>query len=180
MSDQYIGIVSASVHLIIAFLLALVATYGSFRLFDLLTRDIDENKELNANNTAVAVMLAGMLFTSALVLKAVISPAISTFETYFYQGMDGMSWLKFVGFFLGYVTGTLAVTIIAIWLAICTFLKLTREIDEFAEIKKGNVAVAIVLATAIVIMGYFLGDGIKALLEALVPFPAMQKIEIMS
>ncbi len=179
MSDQFVGITSGAVHLAIAFVLAIVATYGSFRIFDLLTRDIDESEELNNNNVAVGVMLAGMLLASAIVLKGVVSPAISTFQTYLYQGMTGIAWLKFLGFLVGYLAGSFAVTVSAIWIAITIFLRLTKNIDEFAEIKKGNVAVAIVLGTVIVIMGLFLGDGIQDLWEALVPFPPLSNIEKM-
>ncbi len=180
MSDQFVGIICGIVHLILSFALAIVATFGSFRIFDKLTKDIEEVDELKSNNVAVSITLSGMLLASAFVLKAVISPAISTLQTYLYQGMTAISWLKLAGFFLGYLAGALAVTIGTIWLAIWTFLRLTRKIDEFVEVKNRNVAVAIVLATVIVIMGLFLGDGIRSLLEAIIPFPAMQEIQVMS
>jgi len=179
MSDQFVGITSGAVHLAICFFLALLATYGSFRIFDFLTKRIDASQEINANNVAVSVMLAGMLFASALVLKAVVPPAVSTFQTYLYQGLEWFAWLKMFLYFVGYVLVGLFAAVASIWLAICIFLKLTHDIDELKEIQNGNVAVAIVLAVVIVIMGYFLGDGIKSLLEAIVPFPAMQQIQIM-
>lgn len=179
MDDQYIGLISGGTHLVLSFVLALVSTYGSFRIFDFLTKDINENEELNANNVAVAVMLAGMLLSSAVVIKQVLTPMMATFESYLYAGLSVLSVTKFVGYFLAYIFGTLFITVIAIWVAISVFLKLTHGIDEFAEIKKGNVAVALVLAVAVLIMGYFLGDGIKALLDATVPFPVMQEMEFM-
>ena len=180
MSDQLVGVICGIVHLILSFILAIVATFGSFRIFDKLTKDIEEVEELKANNIAVSITLSGMLLASAFVLKAVITPAISTLQTYLYQGMTTVSWLKMTGFFLGYLAGALAITVGTIWLAMWSFMKLTRKIDEFAEIKNRNVAVAIVLATVIVIMGLFLGDGIRSLLEAIIPFPAMQEIQVMS
>jgi len=179
MSDQFVGITSGTVHLAICFILALVATYGSFRIFDFLTKHIDIYGEMNAKNSAVSVMFSGMLFAIALALKAVISPAVSTFQTYLYQGLGWSGWLKILFYFFGYVLIALLVAVVSIWLAMCIFMKLTRGIDELQEIRNGNMAVAIILAVVIVIMGYFLGDGIKSLLEAIVPFPAMQQIQIM-
>lgn len=179
MDDQYIGLVVGGTHLVLSFVLAIASTYGSFRIFDFLTKDINENEELNANNIAVAVVLSGMLLSAAIVVKQVLSPAMSTFETFLYDGFSVAALAQFIGYFLGYLAGTLLITVIAIWLAIISFLKLTRGIDEFAEIKKGNIAVAVVLAVSIVIMGYFLADGIKALLDAVVPFPSSIDVEIM-
>lgn len=179
MDDQYIGLVVGGTHLVLSFVLAIASTYGSFRIFDFLTKDINENEELNANNIAVAVVLSGMLLSAAIVVKQVLSPAMSTFETFLYDGFSVAALAQFIGYFLGYLAGTLLITVIAIWLAIISFLKLTRDIDEFAEIKKGNIAVALVLAISIVIMGYFLADGIKTLLDAVVPFPSSIDIEIM-
>jgi uncharacterized membrane protein YjfL (UPF0719 family) len=57
---------------------------------------------------------------------------------------------------------------------------LTRRIDELAEIKNNNVAVAIILAVVLVIMGLFLADGINSFLNAVVPFPKLQEIEILT
>ncbi len=179
MSDQFVGITSGTLHLAICFLLALLATYGSFRVFDFLTKHIDAYEEMNKGNIAVGVMLAGMLFALALTLKAVISPAISTFQTYLYQGLGWSGWLEILLYVFGYVLIALLVAVVSIWLAMCIFMKLTRGVDELQEIRNGNMAVAIVLAVVIVIMGYFLSDGIKSLLEAIVPFPAVQQIEVM-
>ena len=180
MSDQTIGIICGVVHLALSFVLALIATFGSFHIFDKLTRSIKEQEELKANNVAVAIVLSGMLLASALVLRSVMSPAISTLQTYLYQGMTTMAWLKLIGFLLGYILGALAATIATIWVGLRCFMALTRRIDEFAEVKGKNVAVAIVLATVLVIMGLFLADGLTSLMEAVVPFPAMPEIQVMT
>ena len=76
MDDQYIGLVVGGTHLVLSFVLAIASTYGSFRIFDFLTKDINENEELNANNIAVAVVLSGMLLSAAIVVKQVLSPAM--------------------------------------------------------------------------------------------------------
>jgi uncharacterized membrane protein YjfL (UPF0719 family) len=178
MSDQSIGLICGVVHLLLSFLLAIIATFGSFKIFDKLTKDIDEVEELKANNVAVGISLAAMLLSSAMVLKSVTSPAISTLQTYLYQGMDFVSGAKLVGFLVGYIAFAWIVAIGVIWFAISMFLKLTKTVDEFAEIKAGNVSVAIVFAVVILIMGLLLGDAIKSLFEAVIPFPSMQGIQV--
>ncbi len=180
MSDQLIAIICGVVHLVLSFLLALIGTFGSFRIFDWLTKDIDEVEELKSNNIAVAVTLAGMLLGAGLILRAVIHPAISTVQTYLYTDMGAMAWLKLGGFVLGYILCALAITIGAIWVALKCFLALTHRIDEFAEIRARNIAVAIVLATVVVIMSMFLADGLRSLMGATIPYPIMHEIEVMT
>ena len=47
------------------------------------------------------------------------------------------------------------------------------------KLKKNNIAVAIVFATVIVIMGILICDGIKILMDALIPLDTLKKIQIM-
>jgi len=178
MNHQMIGLICGIVYLILSFLLALLATFGAFRIFDKLTRDIDEISELKANNVAVSIMLAGMLLSSAIIMKTVIQPAISTLQVYLYEGITGPAVLKVIGFVAAYITGATILGISAIWGTVWCFMALTRTMDELAEIKKNNVAVAITLATVLVIIGFFLADGIDSLLKAVIPFPSFQEIEI--
>jgi uncharacterized membrane protein YjfL (UPF0719 family) len=180
MSDQLIGLICGIVHLVLSLVLALLATFGSFRIFDKLTRNIEEVDELKANNVSVSIVLAGMLLSSAIILKTVIHPAISTLQTYLYQGVTWISLLKAVGFISGYIVLALALAIAAIWLAMRCFLVLTRNLDELGEIKKDNTAVAIMLSTVIVIMGLFLAGGIDSLMKALIPFPAFEGIQVVT
>jgi uncharacterized membrane protein YjfL (UPF0719 family) len=67
----------------------------------------------------------------------------------------------------------------AIWLALRIFLRLTREIDELAEIRANNVAVAFVLGCVIVVIGLFLGHGIQSLLAAIIPMPSFAPVQVM-
>jgi len=181
MSDQMIGLICGVVHLVLSFLLALLATFGAFRIFDKLTRDIDEVAELKANNVAVSVSLSGMLLSSAIIMKTVIQPAISTLQVYLYEGITGLAVLKVFGLVAAYIAGAMILGIAAVWGTVLCFMALTHvmhDMDELAEIKKNNVAVAITTAVVLVIMGFFLADGINSLLKAAIPFPSFQPMEI--
>ena len=179
MSDQMIGLICGIVHLVLSFLLALIATFGSFRIFDKLTRDIDEVAELKANNVAVGITMGGMLLSSAIIMKTVSRPAISTLQVYLYEGITGLGVLKTIGFLAAYIAGAMVLAIAGVWTAVWCFMALTTKIDELAEIKKNNVAVAILLAVVLVIMGLFLADGISSFLKAVIPFPTYQEVEIL-
>jgi len=47
------------------------------------------------------------------------------------------------------------------------------------QLKKGNVAVGILLAAVVFIATHYVGEGVSALTKALVPQPTIGKIEIM-
>jgi len=177
MSVHTFHFVTGVVQFALSFFLSIVCTYGSFKFFDLLTRDIDESAELNKNNVAVGLLLAGILLSSALIVHSVTSPAVSIVYTYFNEDVTLLSCIKIVGYFLVYLAIAFAVAMGSIWLAIVAFVRMTRRIDEFAEIKKGNIAVAILLGTAIVIMGFFMKDGIRALLESFAPMVDMMEVD---
>ena len=183
MNDQMIGLICGVVHLMLSFLLALLATFGAFRIFDKLTRNIDGVAELKANNVAVGIMLSGMLLSSAIIMKTVIQPAISTLQVYLYQGLTGMAILKVLAFVAAYIAGATVLGITAVWGTVRCFMALThmtQNLHELAEIKRNNVAVAITLAAVLVIIGFLMADGIKSLLHAAIPFPTFQEIKILT
>jgi len=51
------------------------------------------------------------------------------------------------------------------------FIRLTRSIDEFAEIKKNNHAVGIFLSAFIISIALIIKPGVGKLLKGIVPFP---------
>jgi uncharacterized membrane protein YjfL (UPF0719 family) len=179
MSNQVIGIVSGVVHFLLSLFLALLTTYGSFRLFDKLTRDVDEVKELKSNNVAVGIVLASMLLAAAIIVKQVTSPAISTLQAFLFQDPTWFDAVKSIVFICGYIVIAILIAVGSIWIALRASIGLTRNLDEMAEVKKNNVAVAIMLGVAIVVMGLFLADGLRSLLDALIPFPTFQAIEVL-
>ncbi len=173
-----LGFLLGCIHLIVTFIVAIVTTYGSFRMFNVLTKDINVNSELNSNNSAVGILLAGILLASLFAMKPVIDPVVSTFYAFSLSGMTVTAFGEFAIYSLAYLIGTIIITLLTFWFTIAVFLKLTKAIDELAEIKKGNTAVAIVLAMAIVVMGCFLGEGINGFLDGVIPLPNLSRGDI--
>ena len=86
--------------------------------------------------------------------------------------------LKFIGLAVGYVAIVLTTTIVTLSVSVKLFLKLTRDIDELAEIEKNNVSVSILLGSVFIIMSFFLSSGVESFLSALVPYPSPETIQI--
>jgi len=150
------NILIAVTQLIISIILAVVSLYIGFAMLDKLTSKIDEEKELAKGNAAVGILVASIFVSIAIVVQSGIA-GISVGLKNAVAGHIYSLVASIAQLVLGIV---LAVWII--YLALNIFDKLTKGIDEFEEIRKGNVAVAlemagVVVATAIIVQSGVIG-----------------------
>tara|TARA_B100001250_G_scaffold391942_2_gene393307 strand:- start:21 stop:560 length:540 start_codon:yes stop_codon:yes gene_type:complete len=176
---QNIGLVSGAVQLIVSLVLGLVVAIVAFRSFTRMHRELDEMEALRENNVAMAIVLASMVIGTGLVVVQALGPAVSTMQTTLYNGITFLTGLAFVGMTLGFLLLAMFIAIVGIGVATKVFLWLTDEIDEMAEVKKNNIAVAITLASVIILMSMFLAQGSQTFLTSLVPYPAIESIQVM-
>jgi uncharacterized membrane protein YjfL (UPF0719 family) len=139
--------------LVLAIILAVLAQYIAIRMFDWLTKDIDEMAELKKGNVAIAVVLAAVVLSVATIIGSGIS-AISIPLTF-----DLDAWIKLISSF-GVLVVAIVLAVIAQFLALNIFDKLTKGIDEQLELKKGNVAVAIVLGAIMFSIAQVIQSGL--------------------
>ncbi len=65
------------------------------------------------------------------------------------------------------------ISYISIYLAINLYTHLTKDLDELGEIKNNNIAVSIVFGVVIISISLLMQQGIKSILDALIPFPSV-------
>jgi len=176
---QNVAITAGVFQLGLSFVLGLLITFGGFKMLDLLTRDLDELEELKKNNTAVGILMGSMLLSTGLICVEALDPASSTLQSTLFAGMGPAAVLKTLARTLAYFLLVLSLAVLCVSFSARIFFWLTRNLDEMAEIKNNNVAVAITLGAVLVVMGLFLSHGVSGLLQALVPSPALETIRIM-
>jgi uncharacterized membrane protein YjfL (UPF0719 family) len=179
MSNQAIGIVSGLAHLALSFGLALLTTYGSFRILDRLLPDDDLSDGLRADNRALAALLGGVLIASAMIVKASTEPIISTVQVFLFRAFSWIALLRSLAMVVAYVLGAILVANLTIWLGVHCFFRLTDRIDELSEIRRNNLAVGIAVGVTVIVMGYLVSGGVGDLMQALVPFPEFRPVEIL-
>ncbi|MBZ0269447.1 DUF350 domain-containing protein [bacterium] len=179
MSDQVIGIVSGLAHLVLSFGLALLTTYGSFRILDRLLPGDDLADGLRADNRALAALLGGVLIASALIVKASTEPIIATVQVFLFRAFSWMTLFRSLAMIAAYVLGAVLVANLTIWLGVRCFFRLTDRIDELSEIRRNNLAVGIAIGVTVAVMGYLVSGGVGDLMQALVPFPEFRPVEIL-
>lgn len=150
------------IQLLIAILLAVVALYIGYSVFSKITKGIDEIQELKKGNVAVGIIIASIFFAIAIVIQSGVA-GIAVGIT---NALSG-DWYSLLAAFIQLILGIL-LAVATIYLALNILDRLTKGIDEFDELKKGNVAVALMMAGVIVATAVIIQSGVAGITAALV------------
>lgn len=143
----------------IAVFLSAIAAYLAFFLFQWFTRDLDEGQALREGNAAVGIVLGATLVSVAIILRPALAVSVSEWDVgdaLFFRALVAQAFQLAVGLFLAVVTVTLAFYL---------FSALTRGIDEVEELKKGNLAIAGLLAGVVIGAGLMVSQAVAQIME---------------
>lgn len=158
LANAFVGLIQ----LVIAIILAVVALYIGFSVFSRITKGMDEEKELARGNPAVGIIIASIFFAIALVVQS----GIAGISVGIMKALAG-DWLAIVASLIQLILGII-LAIGAIYLALNILDRLTKGVDEFEEIKKGNVAVALMMAGVIISTAIIIQSGVIGITSALI------------
>jgi uncharacterized membrane protein YjfL (UPF0719 family) len=169
------GLIELGLSLVTGFIVFVL----SMVIFMTLTRKLNEIAELKKKNTAVAVVLLAFILALVLIVNKSVEPAMDTLKTLL--GTEGIA----AGFVFGailrivvmYVIGML-VAVGVLWLSIAIYTGLTTKIDEMAELKKNNLAVAVVFGTFIFSAGFICMEPLATILRAFVAPPINLNLDL--
>jgi len=107
-------------------------------------------------------------------VKNAIEPAITVFSLALKNSDATLaSFFQMAGIMLIQIIVAGIIAYISIYLAINLYTHLTKDIDELGEIKNNNIAVSIVLGVVIISISLIMQQGIKSILDAIIPFPTV-------
>jgi len=154
----------SGVQLLLAVVLSALVAYLGAWLFNRATPKLDEWAELRKGNPAVGVVMGAVIAGVAIILR----PALRIIPLQLDAGATlDVAW-RLLAQTIQVATGlvlSLAVIAFALWL----FTRLTGELDEWAEIARGNVGVAVLLASVIVATALLAGGALNSILVLLFP-----------
>ena len=163
LSNAVVGLIQ----LIIAIIFAVVALYIGFAVLGWITKSMDEEKELAKGNVAVGILVASVFVAIALVVQSGVSGLSVGINKALSVGMLSVTGLLTIGnAFIQLILG-IVLAIGAIYLALNMLDRLTKGVDEFEEIKKGNVAVALEMAGVIIAVAVIIQSGVIGITAAL-------------
>ena len=150
--------------IVVAVILAAIASYLGLLLFNRATRDLDEWAELRRGNTAMGLVLGSIILGIALILRPALTvPAIADTGTRLYPVIALL--VQAAAILLG-----LVLALSAIIFAVGLFDRLTGQIDELAELQQGNVAVAAVMVGVILAASLLMSRAIEQIVAWFVVF----------
>lgn len=164
---------------LVSIFVSFVLIFASYRLLLTFTRVLDEESQLKKKNAAIGVVLGSILVGEAIIVRQAIYPVMAIIQIYILgEEKSPAGFLKMLGYSIGYVVlaGILAIACIlfSFWL----FDKLTPRIDQYEEIKSGNMAVAIFMALLIIAICLLISSGVSGLARALIPFPQVGSMSV--
>ena len=155
------SIIIGIVQLIIAVILAVVSLYMGFAMLGRMTSDIDEEKELVKGNVAVGILVASIFVSIAIVVQSGVAGVSIGLR----NAADGNIY-SLIASVIQLMVGMI-LAIAGIYLSLNIFDKLTKGIDEFEEIRKGNVAVALEMAGVVIAVALIIQSGVLGITSSL-------------
>ena len=140
--------------LAIALVLSAVGAYLAFYMFQWFTHKVDEWEELRQGNPAVGIVLGASVVAVSIMLR----PALAVSTDFWDAGRD-LYFRVLLAEALQVAVG-LVLAVITLALALYLFASLTRGIDEVEELKRGNLAIAGLLAGVVIGVGLMASQAV--------------------
>ncbi|MFA5139459.1 MAG: DUF350 domain-containing protein [Elusimicrobiota bacterium] len=156
--------------------LSIFIVYWSYKSFVRVNRErFDAQQEIYKGNVAVAILMAGLMYAASLILQESIYPVVSIVTLGFTCGGEegGRSILSLVAYGLGHLVLGFFLAVGCVQVALKAFELLNAGLDEGKEIGKGNVAVAVLMASVVIIIALFMQQGVSTLEKSLIPQPTI-------
>jgi uncharacterized membrane protein YjfL (UPF0719 family) len=137
------------------------------------------DEEMRRGNLAAACLEAAALVSFGILVQHAVTSTFSAMDL-MYRGSDVSP--SMIGRFALYGLVHAGVSLIAGVGALASgswlYGKLTRGVDELAEVRKGNVAPALVLGAVMVVMALVTAPGLETALDGLLPLPTLARDEV--
>jgi uncharacterized membrane protein YjfL (UPF0719 family) len=154
----------------------LVAALGIWLAFRGLNRLLgtDPTVELQQGNVAAGIVHAASLLSLGLLVQNAVSATFDAVDLTFRGASVQPGALARLTFFaVMHVGVALLVGTAVLALGMVLFDRITPGMDELAEVRRGNVALALVLAAILVVIALLTAPGLQATLNGLIPFPEL-------
>ncbi|HSQ35900.1 MAG TPA: DUF350 domain-containing protein [Candidatus Binatia bacterium] len=154
--------------------------YLTYRLFIRANPDFDMEAEIKKNNIAVGILVAAILVSASMILEKGLGAVIGMMRLQISAPQQsGLPLWQIVLLILGHLVMSMVLALFTISLTLRLFGRLGRRITPGKELQKGNIAMGLLLAAVVLVAAFYVGEGVSALSKALVPQPAMGRIQIM-
>ena len=168
------------VKLLISALLAVLVVFLTYKVFIKANTDFDEEVEIKKGNVAVGILITALLLGSANIIQNALTPLTNLLLFQFQQGAATMSRGRLALYTAAHLIMAFLMAVLAMSFSLRVFGRLTRNYMRAGkELEKGNVAVGLLLAGVVFVVGMYIGDGVEALAKSLIPQAGYSSIQLM-
>jgi uncharacterized membrane protein YjfL (UPF0719 family) len=146
MKEILLQFIAAALRIIMALVLSAGSLYVGMRVLDRMTSSIEEWKEVKKGNIAVAIFYAAVLIS----LMLLVAPRIEDVLSF----IDASLPLAQLAFSLVNFLISLPIAIVVIYLAFHLVDRLTVDVSEISELKKGNIAMSLVFSVSVLLVSF--------------------------
>ncbi|MFH0884260.1 MAG: DUF350 domain-containing protein [Candidatus Micrarchaeota archaeon] len=164
--ELIIGFAIAALRILASLALSAGALYTGISFFDRMTAGIEEWKEMKKGNAAIGILLVSVMVGMLLLMEQRIGELVFSIQIPTTE-IPLQAVLLIIAFtVLNYLLGLLA-SVLIIFLTINLVDRITPNLDEFSELKKGNIAVGLVLSAALLLVIFAARPSIESAFTAL-------------
>lgn len=139
------------------------------------------DEELKKGNVAEGILQGSAILSLGILAQHAVTATFAAIDLAFRgEQVSTEMVLTFLLYGSIHVSVAFAVGAIVLWFGAWLFSKLTRGVDEIAEVKKGNVAPAVVLGAVLVILALATAPGLEVALQGLIPLPQLGRDEMVA
>jgi hypothetical protein len=157
METDNIQMLSTLIYLILIFISVIISVMGSILIIRALThRQIDVKEEIVRNrNIGMALVLGSFIWTLGRMCLESTKPIMNVWYDSYASGFAVKSILAFLLGMIGSLLAAILIGAITVYLAIKILLVITKDINEWWQMKRGNMAVGIVISITVLVVGTF-------------------------
>ena len=169
---------SGAMSLVVAFGLGLLVVVVGYRAFERMNPSVDEQQELENGNLAVAVLVGSFMISLGYILRTVVGPIVLTFFNALHRIRYGdatlvdAAWASLAMIFQ--LAVSLAIAVAVLGLGMRCFMWLNRGLNELDEIRRGNLAVALLVGAITFALALLVEQGMDRFLQVLIPSTPIQ------
>ena len=153
-----------------------VGIFVATRLFARMTKLGRVDEELAKGNHAAAVLIASAIVSLGILAQHAVVATFTAMDLAFRNEPFQPGMLAVFGIYgIMHVVTAFLVGLLVLVLGTLLFGWLTKGVDEMAEIRKGNLAPALVLGGVVVVLALITAPGLEMALNGLLPLPELPR-----
>ena len=164
-----IGVAKILFGLIVGILGIAVAVRAAKRLSGFPSLD----ESVRAGNIAMGISVSGTIVAMAILVQHAVTGTFGALDLLLRTSESGFRVGWVLAYAVGHVLAALIVGVSIIVVGTRAFVRLTPHVDEIAEIREGNVASALVLASVLIVLALLVQQGVSTLLDGFLPLPVL-------